>query len=78
VWQESPGIYSLWGGSINQLPNGNVEFAMSAPFPTIPGSRVLEVTHTNTPQIVWQLDIEKGHAYRAYRMPSLYPSVPWK
>jgi arylsulfate sulfotransferase len=78
VWQESPGIYSLWGGSISQLPNGNVEFAMSAPFPTISGSRVLEVTHTDTPQIVWQMDIEKGHAYRAYRIPSLYPGVSWK
>jgi arylsulfate sulfotransferase len=78
VWQDAPGPYSFWGGSINQLPNGDVEFDMSAPFPAITGSRVLEVTHTDTPQTVWQMDIQKGHAYRAYRIPSLYPGVSWK
>ena len=78
VWQDAPGAYSFWGGSINQLLNGNVEFDMSAPFPTIKGSRVLEVTQTDMPQTVWQMDILKGHAYRAYRIPSLYPGVSWK
>ena len=78
VWQDAPGPYSFWGGSINQLPNGNIEFDMSAPFPTITGSRVLEVTRTEMPQTVWQMDIQKGHAYRAYRIPSLYPGVSWK
>jgi arylsulfate sulfotransferase len=78
VWQDAPGAYSFWGGSINQLLNGHVEFDMSAPFLTIKGSRVLEVTRTNTPQTVWQMDIEKAHAYRAYRIPSLYPGVSWK
>lgn len=77
VWQYAPGAYSFWGGSINQLANGDVEFDMSAPFPTIKGSRVLEITQTDTPQTVWQMDIQKAHAYRAYRIPSLYPGVPW-
>jgi arylsulfate sulfotransferase len=78
VWQDAPGSYSFWGGSINQLPNGNVEFDMSAPSPEIVGSRVLEVTQADTPQVVWQMDIQKGHAYRAYRISSLYPGVSWK
>jgi len=77
-WQDAPGPYSLWGGSINLLANGDVEFDMSAPFPGIAGSRVLEVTQTDMPQTVWQMDIQGGHAYRAYRIPSLYPGVSWK
>jgi hypothetical protein len=78
LWQYTPGPYSFWGGSINQLANGNVEFDMSAPFPEIAASRVLEVTQTDMPQIIWQMDIHEGHAYRAYRIPSLYPDVSWK
>jgi len=78
AWQDTPGPYSYWGGSINQLPNSNVEFDMSAPFPAVVGSRVLEVTQTDMPQTVWQMDIRKGHAYRAYRITSLYPGVSWK
>jgi arylsulfate sulfotransferase len=78
VWQNRPGPYSFWGGSINQLLNTDVEFDMSAPFPQVPASRVLELTQTDSPKIVWQMDIQNGHAYRAYRIPSLYPSVSWK
>jgi arylsulfate sulfotransferase len=78
VWQDDPSLYSFWGGSINQLTNGNVEFELSAPFPTAAASRVQEVTKTESPQIVWQMDIQGGHAYRAYRMPSLYPGVSWR
>jgi arylsulfate sulfotransferase len=77
-WQDTPGTYSFWGGSINQLANGNVEFDMTAPDPGIAGSRVLEVTQTDMPQVVWQMDIQGGAAYRAYRVPSLYPGVSWK
>jgi len=78
VWQDTPGPFSFWGGSINQLANRNVEFDMSAPFPEDVGSRVLEVTQSKMPQTVWQMDVQGGHAYRAYRIPSLYPDVSWK
>lgn len=78
AWQYTPGPYSFWGGSISQLPNGNVEFDMSAPSPAVIGSRVLEVTQAEKLQTIWQMDIENGHAYRAYRIPSLYPGVSWK
>ena len=78
LWQDAPGPFSFWGGSINQLSNRNVEFDMSAPFPEVVGSRVLEVTQSEMPQTVWQMDIRGGHAYRAYRIPSLYPDVSWK
>ena len=36
LWEYLPGFYSSWGGAINQLQNGNVEFQMSQPF-TPPG-----------------------------------------
>jgi len=77
VWQDLPGFYSFWGGSVEALKNSNVEFDLTDPFGT-PASRVLEVTNTANPQTVWQLDIAGENAYRAYRIPSLYPGVSWK
>ena len=76
LWQDTPGFFSYWGGAIFQLANGNIEFDMTAPF-TTPGSRVMEVTQTATPELVWQMDIMGGFSYRAYRIPSLYPGVAW-
>jgi len=26
LWADAPGLFSVWGGNINQLANGNVEF----------------------------------------------------
>lgn len=77
-WQYLPGFYSFWGGTIDQLTNGNVEFEMSEPFP-LPtlASRAMEVTQTSSPQMVWQMDISNGSSYRTYRIPSLYPNVTW-
>jgi arylsulfate sulfotransferase len=79
AWDTLPGYFSIWGGSINQLGNGNVEFDVNAPQGTNPfASEVQEVTQTSTPQIVWQLDFTSPiTAYRAYRVPSLYPGVTW-
>jgi arylsulfate sulfotransferase len=82
-WEDLPGNQSIWGGSASQLANGNVEFDMNAPgFPPAPNvaSQVQEVTQTANPQIVWKLDILPipMYAYRAYRVPSLYPGVAWQ
>jgi arylsulfate sulfotransferase len=83
-WATPPLLdYSRWGGSINQLSNGNVEFDLNAPA-IVPsagvGSEVQEVTQSGTPTIVWQMDITPivNTAYRAYRVPSLYPGVTWQ
>jgi hypothetical protein len=84
-WDNLPGDFSQWGGSINQLPNGNVEFdvndPLSTPIPNI-ASEVQEVTPTSPSQIVWKLDFPDAsqgqYAYRAYRIPSLYPGVTWQ
>jgi len=78
-WDTLPGYFSIWGGSINQLENGNVEFDINAPqTPNTIASEVQEVTQTLTPQIVWQMDFADSNAYRAYRVPSLYPGVTWQ
>lgn len=82
LWDNAPGYYSLWGGSINQLTNGNIEFDANAlNVPPIPNvvSEVQEVTQTATPQVVWKMEIPTPmFAYRAYRVPSLYPGVTWQ
>ena len=79
-WQDTPGLYTFWGGSIDQLANGNMEFDLSEPFRTQDpsGSQVMEVTQTASPQVVWQMVMSGANAYRAYRLPSLYPGVTWQ
>jgi arylsulfate sulfotransferase len=83
LWANPLQYFGLWGGSINQLGNGNIEFDLNAP--VIPPSvgvaaQVQEVTQTPTPQVVWQMNITPitSNAYRAYRVPSLYPGVNWQ
>ena len=74
--------YSSFGGSARLLQNGNVEFDECGL--TITGtntlankSAILEVTHTTPPQTVWQMQVNGQYAYRAFRIPSLYPGVQW-
>jgi arylsulfate sulfotransferase len=81
LWADLPGVYGVWGGSINELGDGNVEFDANAITTTSvpPASEVVEVTQTNTPQVVWQMTIPvPDNAYRGYRVPSLYPGVAWQ
>ncbi len=79
-WADPLQYFGFWGGSINQLGNGNVEFDLNDPIiPPSAGvaSQVQEITQTANPQVVWQMDITPitSNAYRAYRVPSLYPGV---
>lgn len=82
LWADEQTPFGIWGGSINQLENGNVEFDLNDPeFPPAPhvASYLQEVTQTSNPQVVWEMDITPSvaNAYRAYRVPSLYPGVTW-
>lgn len=78
-WQNVPGFFSFWGGSIETLSNGDVEFDSSEPFPSTPASsQIMEVTQAPTSQIVWQMNISGENAYRGFRVPSLYPGVTWQ
>lgn len=78
-WQYLPGFFSYWGGSIDVLSNGDVEFDSSAPS-NFAGSEIIEVTPTGSAQVVWQMNIVGAGAgvYRGYRVPSLYPGVTWQ
>lgn len=76
-WQDLPGLFTGWGGSIVVLDNGDVDFDVTDPFGATPLSRIFEATPSSTPETAWQLDVSGGWAYRAYRIPSLYPGVKW-
>jgi hypothetical protein len=84
LWQDLPGFFSQWGGSIGTLANNNnVEFDMTSPVDQATPvnqstSQIKEVTQTDNPQVVWQMNITGANAYRAYRIPSLYPGVTWQ
>ncbi len=82
LWSDPLPYFGIWGGSVNQLSNGNMEFDLNAPaLPPSPNvaSQVQEVTQTATPQVIWQMDVPTpSNAYRAYRVPSLYNGVTWQ
>jgi len=69
--------YSFAVGSIEVLPNGNLEYdeGFLALFPA--RATIKEVTQESTPQTVWEVDEAGQIAYRAFRIPSLYPGVQW-
>lgn len=75
-WENRLPYYSLFGGNIQNFTNGNLEFALSNPFGTALGSLVMEVA-PQTNQLIWQMEIQNQLAYRAFRIPSLYPGVQW-
>jgi arylsulfate sulfotransferase len=71
--------YSSFGGNAEVLKNGNVEYAeaqLPQLFPSY-NAAVFEVTQTTPPQTVWEMKIAGQFAYRAMRLPSLYPGVQW-
>jgi arylsulfate sulfotransferase len=76
LWQNLPGLYSSWGGSIGVLSNGDIEFDNTFPV-TTQASQITEVTPGDNPQVVWQMNLAGQWAYRGYRIPSLYPGVTW-
>lgn len=74
--------YAIFGGSSRLLQNGNVEFDMCGLTATGTNnlanqSLIREVTKTIPPQTVWQMQLSGQYAYRAFRIPSLYPGVQW-
>jgi hypothetical protein len=74
----APQYYSNFAGNNDLLPNGNVTYDLAG---TAGGSEVFEVTPgaslTDTPQTVWEMVTPGISAYRATRLPSLYPGVQW-
>jgi hypothetical protein len=71
-----PPYFSAFGGYTNPLPNGNMEFDFCAATGLPQLAVVYEVTTGINPEVVWQMNVG-GFAYRAFRLPSLYPGVQW-
>jgi arylsulfate sulfotransferase len=69
--------YSICCGDALQLPNGDLEYDVAYDILTPGVSFVQEVTEEQTPQLLWQMNISGQLAYRAFRIPSLYPGVVW-
>lgn len=69
--------YSICCGDALVLPNGDVEFDVAYDVYTPGESYVEEVTKTDAPELLWRMDIPGVIAYRAFRMPSLYPDQVW-
>lgn len=69
--------YSGFGGNVELLQNGNVEFDQNdGGGLQDPDADVYEVTPGSSIQTVWHMHVGQ-YAYRAFRMPSLYPGVQW-
>jgi arylsulfate sulfotransferase len=77
VFHPTAGSYSFFGGNAEVLKNGNLEYDECGITTPANNSGVFEVTQTPIPQPVWQMNIAGQYAYRAMRMPSLYPGVQW-
>lgn len=75
AWDFRPGLFSYWGGNAGILSNGDMETDYSQPDAAVDGSDVIESGPDGA--IVWQMSIVGQNAYRAYRIPSLYPGVQW-
>jgi len=70
-------LYSFFGGSVDLLANGNVEYDLCASGGAGGGSDLFEVTQESTPQTVWHMQVTGTNVYQGFRIPSLYPGVQW-
>jgi len=81
TWQDNVApLFATCCGNINVLGNNDVEMDMGATVGLLPsglGGEVREVTQESTPATVWQMEVTSQFAYRAFRIPSLYPGVRW-
>jgi len=69
--------YSICCGDALVLPNGNVEFDVAYDIYTPNVSYIEEVTKTQSPELVWKMNVQGQLAYRGFRIPSLYPGQVW-
>lgn len=77
-WEDelSP-AYSICCGDALVLPNGNAEFDVAYDVNTPNLSYIEEVTQTQTPELIWRMNIQNNLAYRGMRIQSLYPGQVW-
>jgi arylsulfate sulfotransferase len=69
--------YSVCCGDALILPGGNVEFDVAYDVTNPNVSSIEEVTQTQSPELIWRMNIQGLLAYRGFRIPSLYPGQVW-
>jgi arylsulfate sulfotransferase len=69
-----PSQYSMWGGGVQSLANGDVQIDLCH---QEKASNIYEVTQSANPKMVWHMHVADNNVYRAQRLPSLYPGVQW-
>ena len=67
-----PSHYSMWGGGVESLANGDVQIDLCHQGKA---SNIYEVTQSADPKVVWHMHVARNNVYRAQRLPSLYPGV---
>jgi arylsulfate sulfotransferase len=76
-WRRGPRWWrwrSNYGGNVEILANGKFEDGL----PRIAlGTEVYEVTPGSNPETVREMKTPGSQRYRRFRLPSLYPGVPW-
>jgi arylsulfate sulfotransferase len=79
LWEANLSPYfSLCCGDALILPNGDMEVDIAFDQTVTPGySDIEEFTQTQTPELVWEMQIYNQLAYRGMRIPSLYPDQVW-
>ena len=77
IFHDAPIQFSLFGGNTQPLVNANIEFDECDTDSSPPSADVFEVVQELNPRVVWHLSINGKFAYRAFRLPSLYPGVQW-
>jgi hypothetical protein len=77
-WWSFTTPFSWWGGTTRELPNSDIFVDETAPGDlNLTSSRVLELTQSPNPAIIWQMEIDNQNSYRTIHLPSLYPGVQW-
>ena len=69
-----PHQYSMWGGGVEPLANGDVQIDLCHQGQA---SNIYEVTQSANPKVIWHMHVAHNNVYRALRLPSLYPGVQW-
>ncbi|HVP55759.1 MAG TPA: aryl-sulfate sulfotransferase [Candidatus Eisenbacteria bacterium] len=77
-WWSFTTPYSSWGGTTRVLPNSDIFVDETVPADlNLIGARIVEVTQSPNPAVIWQLEVDGQGSYRTIHLPSLYPGVHW-
>jgi arylsulfate sulfotransferase len=77
MWEDNLSPYfSLCCGDALLLANGDMEVDIADGL-NVGYSDIEEATQTQTPELVWNMEVTGQLAYRGFRIPSLYPGESW-